>query len=95
MVQGDVVQMAENGSGRFNKVADVVVTNPPFGTKSNEGIDMKFLEAAQDSFHEFSIFKGSSYKYHCRFEINVGKRRIRHTTTLKLNDEFLYRPKTN
>lgn len=55
MVQGDVVQMAENGSGRFNKVADVVVTNPPFGTKSNEGIDMKFLEAAQDRFHEFSI----------------------------------------
>ena len=63
MVQGDVVQMAENGAGGFNKVADVVVTNPPFGTKSNEGIDMKFLEAAQDRFHEFSIFKGSSYKY--------------------------------
>lgn len=60
MVQGDVVQMAENGAGRFNKVADVVVTNPPFGTKSNEGIDMKFLEAAQDRFHEFSIFKCSS-----------------------------------
>ena len=55
MVQGDVVQMAENGAGRFSKVADVVVTNPPFGTKSNEGIDMKFLEAAQDSFHEFSL----------------------------------------
>ena len=55
MVQGDVVQMADNGPGRFSKVADVVVTNPPFGTKSNEGIDMKFLEAAQDRFHEFSI----------------------------------------
>ena len=55
VVQGDVVQMAENGAGRFSKVADVVVTNPPFGTKSNEGIDMKFLEAAQDRFHEFSL----------------------------------------
>ena len=54
MVQGDVIQMAENGAGRFSKVADVVVTNPPFGTKSNEGIDMKFLEAAQDRFHELS-----------------------------------------
>ena len=65
VVQGDVVQMAENGAGRFSKVADVVVTNPPFGTKSNEGIDMKFLEAAQDCFHEFSFdcphnrFKGT------------------------------------
>ena len=53
MVQGDVVQMAENGPGRFHKIADVVVTNPPFGTKSNEGIDIKFLEAAQESFYRY------------------------------------------
>ena len=31
----------------------MVVTNPPFGTKSNEGIDLKFLEAAQESFYHF------------------------------------------
>ena len=73
MVQGDVVQMAENGAGRFNKVADVVVTNPPFGTKSNEGIDMKFLEAAQDRFHEFSIFKGSLAPY-TRFLKSMSQR---------------------
>ena len=29
------------------------------------------------------------------FEINLGKSRIRHTTTLKLNDEFEDRLKTN
>ena len=45
--------MAENGPGRFHKIADVVVTNPPFGTKSNEGIDMKFLEAAQERFYHY------------------------------------------
>ena len=33
-------------------------------------------------------FKGSSDPSHFIFEINVGKSRIRHTTTLKLNDEF-------
>ena len=33
--------------------------------------------------------KGSPDLSHFIFEINVGKRRIRHTTTLKLNDELL------
>jgi len=32
--------------------------------------------------------KGSSDPSHFIFEFNVGKSRIRHTTTLKLNDEF-------
>ena len=35
--------------------------------------------------------KCSSDPSHFIFEINVGKSRIRHTTTLKLNDEFLDR----
>ena len=39
------------------------------------------------------VLKGSSDPSHFIFEINVGKRRIRHTTTLKLNDEFLDRLK--
>ena len=33
--------------------------------------------------------EGSPYLSHFIFEINVGKRRIRHTTTLQLNDEVL------
>ena len=33
--------------------------------------------------------KGSSDPSNCIFEINVGKSRIRHKTTLKLNDKFL------
>ena len=38
-------------------------------------------------------FKGSSDPNHFIFGINVGKSRIRHTTTLKLNNEFLDRLK--
>ena len=37
--------------------------------------------------------KGSSDLSDFIFEINVGKRRIRHTTTLKLTDEVLDRLK--
>ena len=33
--------------------------------------------------------KASSDSSNLIFEMNVGKKRIRHTTTLKLNDEFL------
>ena len=38
-------------------------------------------------------FKGSSGPSHFIFEINVGKSRIRHRTTLELNDELLNRLK--
>ncbi|XP_076252107.1 methyltransferase like 5 [Rhynchophorus ferrugineus] len=31
---------------RFHKFFDTVLMNPPFGTKSNEGIDKKFLDVA-------------------------------------------------
>ena len=39
------------------------------------------------------IFKGIPDLNHFIFEINVGKGRARHKTTLNLNDEFLDRPK--
>ncbi|XP_034945492.1 rRNA N6-adenosine-methyltransferase METTL5-like isoform X1 [Chelonus insularis] len=32
--------------GKFIKAFDTVIMNPPFGTKHNAGIDMKFLEIA-------------------------------------------------
>ena len=40
-----------------------------------------------------NIFKGSLDVSHFILEINIGKRRIRHTTTLKLYDKFLDRLK--
>ena len=38
---------------------------------------------------EVSFFKDSPDPSHFIFEINVGKRRIRHRATLNLNNEFL------
>ena len=40
----DVLKASENP--RFAGYFDTIVMNPPFGTKSNEGIDMKLLSAA-------------------------------------------------
>ena len=37
---------------------------------------------------DYGNIKGSSDPSHFIFEINVGMSRIRHTTTLKLNDDF-------
>ena len=39
------------------------------------------------------VLEGSSDTIHFIFEINVGKKWIRHATNLKLNDEFLDRLK--
>ncbi|RZC32522.1 Methyltransf 26 and/or MTS domain containing protein [Asbolus verrucosus] len=42
-VQCDVVNSMPD---RFHKLFDTVIMNPPFGTKHNGGIDMKFLQVA-------------------------------------------------
>ncbi|EFN86336.1 methyltransferase-like protein 5 [Harpegnathos saltator] len=43
IVQCDILQYLP---GKFEKYFDTVIMNPPFGTKKNAGIDMKFLEMA-------------------------------------------------
>lgn len=43
---------------RFNQVFDVVVMNPPFGTKNNKGIDMIFLKRA------LQLSTGAVYSLH-------------------------------
>ncbi|KAL7305772.1 hypothetical protein TKK_0002022 [Trichogramma kaykai] len=43
IINCDVIKLLP---GRFEKHFDTVVMNPPFGTKHNAGIDMKFLEIA-------------------------------------------------
>ena len=48
----------------------------------------------RDSREQDCSFKGGSDQIHFIFENNVGKSRIRYTTTLKLNDEFLDRLKS-
>lgn len=39
---------------------DTVITNPPFGTKNNEGIDMKFLDRALS----VVTLSGAVYSFH-------------------------------
>ena len=51
-------------------------------------IDGKNFEAKEKYMQLLCNMRCSSDPNHFIFEINVGKRRIRHTTTLKLNDEF-------
>jgi len=48
----------------------------------------------ENSHYRNGHFKGSSDPSYFIFEINVGKRRIRHTKTLKLKNEFLNRQKS-
>jgi predicted RNA methylase len=36
----------DDGIPLLSKVVDTVITNPPFGTKNNEGIDVQFLRTA-------------------------------------------------
>lgn len=45
-------------SGKFHKCFDTVIMNPPFGTKNNEGIDMKFVQIALD------MANNSVYSFH-------------------------------
>ena len=49
-----------------------------------------YVESSQRLYQDFTI-KGSPYPNHFIFEINVGKKRIRYTTTVKFNDEILDR----
>eukprot|EP00055_Hartaetosiga_balthica_P016545 m.105331 g.105331 ORF g.105331 m.105331 type:complete len:214 (-) comp9129_c0_seq1:2374-3015(-) len=49
LVQADVTQLQEREGGFTNMwrdTFDTIIMNPPFGTKNNSGIDMKFLEQA-------------------------------------------------
>ncbi|XP_076645196.1 rRNA N(6)-adenosine-methyltransferase Mettl5-like [Halictus rubicundus] len=62
VVQCDVLQYLP---GKFEKYFDTVVMNPPFGTKRNAGMDMKFLEVATKlaSNAVYSLHKTSTRNY--------------------------------
>lgn len=40
-VQADVLQLPRT---KWDNCFDTIVTNPPFGTKNNVGMDMRFVE---------------------------------------------------
>ncbi|XP_060814762.1 rRNA N6-adenosine-methyltransferase Mettl5 [Bombus pascuorum] len=70
-VQCDILQYLP---GRFEKFFDTVIMNPPFGTKHNTGIDMKFLEIATKlaSNSVYSLHKTSTRNYVLRKAAQYG-----------------------
>lgn len=56
VVQCDVLDLG--GNSRWEKQFDTVILNPPFGTKHNAGMDVKFLKTA------FLLAKHSVYSLH-------------------------------
>ncbi|VDL82743.1 unnamed protein product [Nippostrongylus brasiliensis] len=63
LVQADVLQLPNSMYGQF----DVVITNPPFGTKKNAGMDMQFVRAGLEMLRIggslFSLHKSSTRDY--------------------------------
>lgn len=57
-VNCDVLQDLTDEKSKWNGVFDTVVMNPPFGTKHNAGMDMKFLMAA------INVCNGAVYSLH-------------------------------
>lgn len=61
------IDVTENIAAVRNAIFDTVIINPPFGTKNNSGIDMKFVEAGlsvlRDGGHLYSLHKSSTRKF--------------------------------
>ncbi|KAL6260202.1 hypothetical protein P5V15_007737 [Pogonomyrmex californicus] len=62
IVQCDILRFLP---GKFEKYFDTIIMNPPFGTKNNAGVDMKFLEAALklSSNAVYSLHKSTTRDY--------------------------------
>lgn len=66
-VQCDVLTLLTHRARRA-KIFDIVVMNPPFGTKGNRGIDVKFLQVALGLAQGavYSLHKTTTQDYVCR-----------------------------
>ncbi|KAJ8938608.1 hypothetical protein NQ314_011416 [Rhamnusium bicolor] len=70
-VQCDVLK---NLPRRFDKLFNTVLMNPPFGTKHNAGIDMKFLETALRLSNNavYSLHKSSTRDHVLKYADSLG-----------------------
>ncbi|KAH1022306.1 hypothetical protein HUJ04_011728 [Dendroctonus ponderosae] len=79
----DVVQCdALNIPERFHKQFDTVLMNPPFGTKNNQGTDLRFLEAAV----KLSKSSGTVYTLH---KTSTRSHVLKHISSLGAKGEDL------
>ena len=56
---------------------------------------LSFTQGKQAKSFKYLDFKDSPDQSHFIFEINVGKSRIRHRTTMNINDRHLMTPSSN
>ncbi|KAA0193277.1 hypothetical protein HAZT_HAZT011906 [Hyalella azteca] len=80
LVQTDVLQLLTDAGTRWRNHFDTVILNPPFGTKNNQGTDLKFLEVAG------ALTQGAVYSLH---KSSTRKHVIRKASTLGLAGEVV------
>lgn len=64
-LQCDILNDLSSENCRWHKAFDTVIMNPPFGTKKNAGMDMKFLKVATQLSNSriYSLHKTSTRSY--------------------------------
>lgn len=87
----------KDNANKWFKVFDTVIMNPPFGTKHNAGMDMKFLMTAFNLGRNvvYSLHKSSTRDYTQRRAIEVGaKAEVYATLRYNLNSSYKFHKKT-
>lgn len=88
----------EDNTSKWFKVFDTVIMNPPFGTKRNAGMDMKFLMTAFNLAKNvvYSLHKSSTRDYIQRKTTEIGaKAEVFATLRYNLNSSYNFHKKTN
>lgn len=88
----------EDNTSKWFKVFDTVIMNPPFGTKHNAGMDMKFLMTAFNLARNvvYSLHKSSTRDFIQRKAIEVGaKAEVVATLRYNLNSSYKFHKKTS
>ncbi|KAI1723050.1 methyltransferase small domain-containing protein [Ditylenchus destructor] len=78
LVQVDLMSASTSNSlSRFYNSFDIIVTNPPFGTKGNSGTDLKFIELGlallKPGGHLYSLHKTATRRFLLRKSQNDWK----------------------
>ena len=67
VIEADLMQLILGPEPQYNDYFDTILMNPPFGTKNNEGVDMKLLQCCVKALKPggvvFSLHKDSTSKY--------------------------------
>ena len=67
VINTDLIELFESAENPYSSYFDTVIMNPPFGTKNNEGVDMKLLDccikATKPGGNVYSLHKESTSKF--------------------------------